>query len=183
MTPHPLERFIDEYADRGYDFAMALCGSPEEAKELVQAAFVRAFERWPQYDPSQSFEGWYLGILKNLYRDWIKRYERRNVSLDAPAGGDEEALPVAELVADGREVALLDRLERQAAGEEVRRALDGLSPEHRAILALSDMQGLTYEEVCRTLDLPLGTVKSRLVRARQAFKKRVLRAEVKKYGV
>jgi RNA polymerase sigma-70 factor (ECF subfamily) len=183
VTPHPLERFIDEYADRGYDFALTLSGSPEEAKELVQAAFVRAFERWPQYDPNQSFEGWFLGILKNLYRDWIKRYERRNVSLDAPLGGDEEALPIAELVADGREEALLERLERQAAGEEVRRALEGLSPEHRAVLSLSDMQGLTYEEVGQALDLPLGTVKSRLVRARDAFKKRMLRSEVKKYGV
>lgn len=169
---HPLERFIDEYADRGYEFALALSGDPEEAKELVQEAFVRAFDHWPQYDRSQAFEGWFLGILRNLYRDGLKRYERRHgVSLDAPLESEDGQVTAAEALADARDEAALARLERQAAGEEVREALEALSPEHRAVLTLSDMQGLSYEDLAQALGCPLGTVRSRLNRARRAFRR------------
>jgi RNA polymerase sigma-70 factor, ECF subfamily len=175
VTPHPLEAFVDQYADRGYDFALTLAGNPEEAKELVQEAFVRAFERWPQYDPHQSFEGWFIGILKNLYRDGLRRYERRHgVSLDAPLEGREDGA-FADLLADARDESALVRLERRAASEEVRDALEGLSPEHRAILSLSDMQGLSYEELAEALGCPMGTIRSRLARARKAFRKRMIR--------
>lgn len=168
-----LERFIEEYSERGYQFAYHLCGREDEAKELVQEAFVRVLRQWESCDRSQSQENWFLTILRNLYYDSVKRYERRNaVSWDAPLGrGEDESGTLAELVADGRDEAMLDRLERQEASAEVRAVLDSLVAEHKAVLVLCDMQALSYEEIAEVLDCPLGTVRSRLYRARAAFRR------------
>ena len=177
-----IERFIAEYSERGYRFAYHLCGNAEDAKELVQEAFVRLLKHGDRYDDGQPFEKWFLTVLKNLYFDGMARYERRHgVSLDAPAGGpgDPEARTLAETVADARDEGLLDRLLREEAREEVRSAMAALSPDHRAVLALCDIEGLGYETIASVLDCPLGTVRSRLNRAREALKRIILeRSEV-----
>ncbi len=168
-----LERFIREYSERGYQFAFHLCGSAETAQELLQEAFFRVVKKWGSYDPGLPIENWFLTILRHVYYDGLKRCEhRRAVSLDAPV--EEGELSFSEVVADRGEEDLLARLERQESAELVRGILDSLSPEHRAILALCDMQGLTYEEISAVLDCPLGTVRSRINRARLAFKKKML---------
>ena len=64
-----LERFVREYADQGFQFAVRLCGNTEEAKELVQEAFYRVLRHWESYDPAQSLENWFLTILRNVYYD------------------------------------------------------------------------------------------------------------------
>lgn len=168
-----LEGFIEEYSEKGYQFAYHLCGREDEAKELVQEAFVRVLRHWERCDRSQSQENWFLTILRNLYYDSLKRYERRNtVSWDAPLGrGENEGRTLAELVADERDEAMLDRLERQEASAEVRAVLNSLAAEHKAVLILCDMQALSYEEIAEVLDCPVGTVRSRLYRARAAFRR------------
>lgn len=176
-----IERFIAEYSERAYQCAYHFCGNADEAKELVQEAFFRAIRRWEQYDASQPLENWFLTILRNLYYDGLKRFERRGVvSLDAPrdaeAGDEGEAF--GDVMADEREGELLARLEREESAQDVRAALEALSPEHRAILTLCDVQGLGYHELTQVLDCPLGTVRSRLSRARSALKRKLLEQEV-----
>jgi RNA polymerase sigma-70 factor (ECF subfamily) len=173
-----LERFVDEYGDRAYGFAYGLCGNEADARELAQEAFVKVFEKAELYDESQPLETWFLTVLKNVFRDGLRRWERRSrVSLDAPIGDD--GLTVADAVPDAREEALLDRLEREESAERVRRALDALTPDARAIVALIDMEGLGYEEAAEALGLPLGTVRSRIVRARESLRRRLLEMEGK----
>ena len=170
-----LERFIREYSQRAFQFAYRLCGNTEQAKELVQEAFVRVICKWDQYDLSQSLENWFLTILRNVYYDNLKRFERRSsISLDSPCGDEDESMTLAETIADPNEPSLLVRLEREEAKAEVREVLESLSPEYKAILALCDMQALSYEQIAAVLDCPLGTVRSRLCRARTAFKKKFL---------
>ena len=171
-----LARFIAEYAEKGYQFAYGLCGSPEEAKELLQEAFYRLVRKRAQYDPGQSMDNWFMAILRNVYVDSVKRYERRQgVSLDVLVpGGPEEGLSFADVLPDDREEAALDRLARQDDVGLVRLAMECLSTGHKAILTLCDLQGLKYEEVAQVLDCPLGTVRSRMNRARAALKKAIL---------
>lgn len=170
-----LERFIREYSERAYRFAWRLCGNPEEAKELVQEAFLRAIKAWDRYDPSKPLEAWFLTILRHVYLDGVRSYERRNgVSLDVPLSGQEEGMTFADALPDSREEALLSRLERQEASREVHSVLEQLCAEHRAVLSLCDMQGLSYEEIGKVLNAPLGTVRSRINRARAAFKRKML---------
>lgn len=168
-----IERFIEEYSQRGYDFAYHLCGNAEDAKELVQEAFVRLISKWEHYDSDQPLENWFLTIVRNLYFDGLKRYERRHsVSLDNPLGAEDGTSFADHL--DGREMPLLERLERQEAAETVRRALAAIRAEHRAILTMFDIEGFSYEQIAAVIDCPLGTVRSRLSRARAAFKKELL---------
>ena len=169
-----MERIIEQYSERGFQFAYHLCGNAEEAKELGQEAFVRLISRWQTYDETQPVENWFLTILRNVYFDSVRRYERRHgVSLDAVLA-DPDGESFADRIADKNEEPLLRRLERQETADAVRRALAALTPEHRAILTLCDMQGLSYEKLTSVMDCPLGTVRSRLNRARAAFKKALL---------
>ena len=170
-----IERFIEDYAEKGYQAAYHLCGNAEDAKELVQDAFVKLIRGWERYDSDQPLENYFLTILRNLYFDSLKRYERRYcVSLDVPAGEGEDSKTYAESLPDEREAGILESLERKEAGDAVRLALAELNAEHRAILTMVDMQGLTYEDVAEVVDCPLGTVRSRVSRARAAFKKALL---------
>lgn len=174
-----LERFVAEFSERGYHFAYGLCGSAEDAKELVQEAFVRVFRNWESYDESQGLESWYLTILRNVFLDSVKRYERRRgVSLDTPLSpGREEGASLAEHIADPREDGVLDRLCRESMVAEVGQAFAGLKVEQKAILTLCDVEGLSYERIARVLDCPVGTVRSRVSRARAALKQAVLETD------
>lgn len=174
MTP---ERVVEEYAEKGYRFALSLCGGADEARELLQEAFVKVLTRWDSYDPSQPLDNWFYAIVRHLYLDGLRRYERRHgLSLDAAV--DEEGTPLAERLADRRETPLLEGLERREAAEAVQRALASLKPEYRAILTLVDVEGMGYEGVAAALEWPMGTVRSRLFRAREALRKALTAQEV-----
>ena len=182
-----MERLVEEHSERGYQFAYGLCGNSEEAKELVQEAFFRVFRSWDRYDQSQPLESWFLTILRNVYVDSVKRSEHRcGVRLDAALGPEqEEGTTLAESLADPNEEAVLERLARESELAEVRRALDGLTMEHKAILTLFDVEELGYEQIARVLGCPLGTVRSRLSRARAALKSAILKSdqEVEPHGM
>ena len=178
LASEELERFVESYGDHAYSFAYSLCGNEVDAHELVQDAFVKIFDRADRFDDAQSLESWYMTVLKNLFLDGRRRWERRNgFSLDAPVG-EFGSLTVADCVADEREEAALTRLERAETSKAVRRALAKLSPEARAILTMVDIEGRGYEEAAKVLDCPLGTVRSRISRARDALRERLLDMEV-----
>ncbi|OGR58302.1 MAG: hypothetical protein A2X36_06570 [Elusimicrobia bacterium GWA2_69_24] len=169
-----LERLIREYGDRAFQFAFRLSGNVEESKDLVQDAFFRVLRSWGSYDAARSLDAWFFRILRNVFLDARKKYETlHGVSLDAgPAGVAEEDLTYGDLLPDG-EAAFLDALERSESIEKVQRTLAALSYEHRVVLSLCDMDGLNYEEISKVLDIPIGTVRSRVSRARIAFKRRL----------
>ena len=168
-----LERFVDEFGDHAYSFAYSLCGNEPDARELVQDAFVKIFDKADRYDPAQSLESWFMTILKNLFLDGTRRWERKNgVSLDAPVGA--EGLTVADSIPDARETALLDRLERAEEGAQVRRALAALTPDLRAVLTMVDVECIGYDRAAEALGWPVGTVRSRLSRARAGLRTRLL---------
>ena len=171
------EALIDANANKAYCFAFGLCGNENDAKELVQESFARAMDRIDSHDATMPFEAWFLTILKNLYLDGTKKYEKRHSqSLDMPI--DESGLSVADGVADIQEMSLLDRMERQENTKLVRRAMRALTPDARAVLLMIDLEGLGYEEAAAVMGCPLNTLRSRIVRARTALKERLLALEV-----
>jgi RNA polymerase sigma-70 factor (ECF subfamily) len=178
LASEDLERFVDEYGDHAYSFAYSLCGNEEDARELVQDAFVKIFDRADRFDDAQSLESWYMTVLKNLFLDGRRKWERKHgLSLDAPVG-EHGTLTVADCVADEREVAVLERLERAENAGLVRRALAKLPRDARAVLTMVDINGMGYEEAAKVLDCPLNTVRSRLFRARATLRERLLELEV-----
>ena len=168
-----LENLIKQYAEKGYRFAFRLSGNVEESKELVQEAFSRVLGKWDRYDASRPFDRYFLTILKHIYYDNAARKSSRNLSLDAPLDGQEGSETFADRVQD-REEPLLERLLRRETEETVEQCLGQIANEQRAILTLCDLEGLSYEQISQVLGCPLGTVKSRVTRARRALKTKLL---------
>ena len=166
------DALIDAHANKAYCFAMGLCGNEDDAKELVQEAFAKAMDRIDSHEASMPFEAWFLTILKHLFLDGTRKYEKRHgQSLDLPI--NDSGLSVADGIADTREMSILDRLEREECSKLVRRAMRGLTPDARAVLLMIDLEGSSYEETAQVLGCPLNTVRSRIVRARIALRERL----------
>ena len=171
-----LEKLVDEFGGHAYSFALGLTGNEADARELVQDSFVRVFDRAAQYDPARSLESWFLTVMKHIFMDSRRRAERRlGISLDAPVG--DGGLTVADGIADAAEEAVLDRLERDEDAARVRRALAALPEDSRTILMMVDVEGMTYEAAAEVLGVALGTVRSRMSRARGFLRDRLLAME------
>ncbi|MFA6093177.1 MAG: sigma-70 family RNA polymerase sigma factor [Elusimicrobiota bacterium] len=172
MGSERYERFVREYGEQAFRIAYHLSGNVEEAKDLVQESFCRLLRTWERYDGGRSLEGWFSTILKNLFLDERKRYERRNVhSLDRAVEEDDCEAPSrgGDAFPDGEEP-ILEALSRRETAQTVREALQSLRGEYRSVLALCDVEGMSYEGIARTLEMPVGTVRSRVSRARDALK-------------
>lgn len=158
-------QLVTKYQDRLYTVIARVTGSPDDARELTQDALVRAFVKLETFAGASTFYTWLYRIGVNLALSHRRR-NRATVSLDAArAGAGWE--PV-----DG-ETGPAERLESDERARQVRAALDQLSPEHRAILVLREIDGCDYEQLAEILGLALGTVRSRLHRARLELKARL----------
>ncbi len=127
---------------------------PEEADDVSQDALLRAFHRLPRYRGEGAFRSWLLQIAHNTALDALRR---------RPDPGEDDAV-LAEQPSPERMPA--DRLQQRERIERLEGKLALLRPEHRAVLVLRDVEGLSYAEVAEVTDMPLGSVKGRLHRAR-----------------
>lgn len=148
-----------------YNLTLRMTGNPEDARDLAQEAFLLAYRRLPAFRMECSFSTWLYRLTANLCIDFLRRERRRKsmtVSMEDQMGQQEEGVnqwqePQAEL----------ERLEMRAVLEQ---GISRLSEEHRQILLLREMSGLSYEEIGSLLKLESGTVKSRLARARKQLR-------------
>lgn len=148
---------VRKYQDRLYTTMSHLLGSSEDAKDVVQDAFVKAFVKLESFQRASGFYTWLYRIAFNTAMSGQRR-RRPAQSVDLRHDGGEE--PLDPSAAPG------DRLEREELANQVRGALDTLSDEHRTVLVLRDIDGCDYEAMAKILDIPVGTVRSRLHRAR-----------------
>lgn len=151
------EPIVRHYGPKAYRFALYLVGDAEEAKDLSQEAFIRAFVSIRRFDPTRPFYPWFLKILRNLCYSHLRR-RRPAVDIDE--------LPQRAQRAQLAERAALSTEERLAVHE----ALNALSDNDREILVLKAIQGLSYAEIAEVLGIPRGTVMSRLYHARRRLK-------------
>ena len=142
---------------RVYRLAYRLTGNQHDAEDLTQDVFMRVFRSLHSFTPG-TFEGWLHRITTNLFLDSARRKQR--IRMDA-MGDDAAQYPALGELGDperGYAHANLDR--------DIQHALDALTPEYRAAVVLCDIEGLSYEEIAVTLSIKLGTVRSRIHRAR-----------------
>lgn len=149
------QRSLIEALPRMRRFALSLARHQEAAEDLVQATVERALRNWRMFDRSRRIDSWVFKIMQNL---WLDSRRSAAVVLDS---GEEAPDVVGE---DGRRV-VEDRDEFRRA----RQAFAVLKPEQQAVMALVVLEGLTYAEVAQALNIPIGTVMSRLARARAAM--------------
>jgi RNA polymerase sigma-70 factor (ECF subfamily) len=154
------EQWVDQWSIDLFRFAYRLCGKREIAEDLVQETFFHAWRSFDSLREASRARAWLFQILRFRYSHWV-RADTRRPKLTAPldAAGDPSG-------SDGGQM-----LERMALSESLQQALDGLDERYRVPLLMVFMEGLTCKETAEKLDVPLGTVLSRIHRARQTLKK------------
>lgn len=135
-------------------FALGLTGNPEDADDLVQAACERALNRLHQWRPGTRLDSWMFRIVQTTRIDEIRRTKRRGHAAD-PSEIEAAADPGAHRVGEGKMML-----------SQVTEALERLPPEQRAVLTLVGVEQYSYKEAADLLEIPIGTVMSRLARAR-----------------
>ncbi len=164
-------RLLAQHQDKLYRVAYRMAGHHEDAQDLLQDALLEAFRSFKRFQQGTYFDKWLYRIMTNTFIDRQRRGKRvgRIESLDAPQNGGEDdpapAREVADWSSDPARVALHETFD-----EPVQRALDNLPPEFRMVLILSDVEEFSYEEISEMMGTPVGTVRSRLHRARGAVK-------------
>lgn len=162
------EQLVRANEKRVYNLALRMVGSPEDALDLSQEAFLNAWKGLASFKGDSSFSTWLYRLTSNACLDFLRARQRRQKVLGSPVSLDDDEAPSPPAPDSAGPEAQLERRERQRA---LSRALDALPPHHRQILVLRELSGLSYQELSDTLELDLGTVKSRLTRARLALKK------------
>jgi len=153
-----------------FNLAARLLGDPEEARDAAQEVFLQVYRTLGQFEGRSTLKTWIYRIVvnhcRNRQRWWRRRRKDRSCPIDALTPSEEARLAEQGPRAEGPE----ERLERRERARAVQSALRQLSFEHRAVLLLREVEGLSCEEIAGTLSLPQGTVKSRLSRARDALR-------------
>lgn len=161
------ERLVLDNQNRVYSLALRMAGDREEAADLAQEAFLKAWQGLPAFQGDSSFATWVYRLAVNVCIDFLRKRKRRQkagavLSLDDGEAGWTEP---ADWDQDPQR-----KLEQAELSRAVARGLEKLPDHHRQILTLRELSGLSYQEIGRTLELDMGTVKSRLARARLALR-------------
>lgn len=157
-------QLVGLYEDKVYSLALRMCGSPEDAADAAQEAFLAAWKGLPRFRGEAGFSTWLYRLTSNAAIDHLRRVKRQRgeVSLDGGGPGLDAVDDAPSPQAQAEETEL-----REAVAE----GLSMLSEDHRQALLLRELRGLSYEEIASELRVDLGTVKSRISRARGSLRK------------
>ena len=144
----------------------------ETAEDLAQDAFVKILNHIDKYSPEFKFSSWLFKIANNVAIDHLRRRRLDTISMDgSPHASTASEVEATTLNLASEQESALDELEAKELGSAIERAIATLRPEYRACIMLRHVEGRAYEEIAATLDLPLGTVKTYIHRARHELRK------------
>ena len=158
------EKLVTEYEKAVYAIALRMTGNAEDAADMTQETFIKAYNSLQSFRGDSKFSVWLYRIANNVCLDFLRSRSRKpTVSLSVEDDeGEETELDIADESQSPEQL-----LERGLTRDAVRRGLEALPPDYRQILLLREIQGLSYEEIADTLSIEVGTVKSRIFRARK----------------
>ena len=159
------ESLVRLYEKRVFALALRMCGNSEDAAEISQEVFLSAWQSLKFFRRESSFSTWLYRLTSNASIDLLRKQKRPTLSIE-----DEELnidLPDSSPTPE-------EALERSALRAEVEKGLQALSPDHRQVLVLREMHQLSYNEIADTLQMDVGTVKSRICRGRKQLRKILL---------
>ena len=166
--PEAFGRFVDLYQARVMGFVRRMVANTADAEDVAQETFLRAFQSFGRFDGRSSVRTWLFRIAHNLCIDRARRLDRRVQEAALVDGEDESAIDVADERWQPDRILLDDELR-----EAVERGIETMSEKLRAVLLLHDREEMPYEEIGAALEIPVGTVKSRLFLARAHLQKAV----------
>jgi RNA polymerase sigma-70 factor, ECF subfamily len=162
------QEIVQQYHRRIYNICYRFSGSPDDASDLTQEVFIKMYRTLSTFDTTRaSFMTWVTTVTRNLLVDHFRKgkYDRITDSLDVVPGSHEEGLTIAEQLEDHR-ASPESRMRSQETQRLVHEGLRRLSPELREAVILRDLQDLDYKDIAKVLNVPEGTVKSRINRGR-----------------
>ena len=161
------EALIMSCKEKAYNIAFRYMQNEEDALDAMQESFIKIFRHLSKFNEQSRFDTWVYRIVVNACKDMLRK-DNKIRYIDARVKNQEDGDIILEIEdkAPGPE----NILENKEEHEYILKCLKGLSGEQREILVLRDMQGFTYDEIAEILDFPIGTVKSKISRARQKFK-------------
>jgi len=160
------EPLVRAYEPAGLRLAVAMMGNADDAKDALQMAFIKTYDTLPRFDLRRPFGPWFFQILRNQCRDMLRS---RTAKFKVEAL--DEMLEQRPAGADGNPERTR---QRTAAREMLWQGLERIGDEHREILVLKELEGFRYNEIAQILEIPEGTVASRLYHARRALKDALL---------
>jgi RNA polymerase sigma-70 factor, ECF subfamily len=170
--PDAFRFLVERYQAEVYGLALRILGRAEDAEDLAQETFLRAFRALGRYDPTRPFGAWLHTIAARLCIDHHRRNRAKFISLTQPeegTAGEERTIELEDPA---------DRPDEEVEKSELARRLDALvqelPPDSRTAILLRHQQDLPYEEIARVLGVPIGTVKARIHRARIMLKQKLL---------
>ena len=177
---HAFDRLVELYSTRVYNLAYRMLGNAEDAHDVAQDAFLRVYDALPRFRGDATFSTWLYRIVVNVCHDELGRRKRRPLTVTdlEPEGEDAPACTEFTTTGETAEDAVLQQ-ERHRA---LHAAIAELPLPFRSVLVLYDLQGFSYDEIAEILRVNLGTVKSRLNRARNMLREKI-RAERELFGM
>ena len=162
------ERLIINHEKLVYNACFRIMGDQEDAKDASQEVFIKLYKNIDKCNNLNTFKAWLYRIIHNCCIDLIRKKKGKKTlsidkMLDTPEGEMEQQIKSTELSPEE------EYLQKEAASN-IQRAITKLSDDYRTLVVLRDIQGLSYEEISAALDIPMGTVKSRISRSRQKLK-------------
>jgi RNA polymerase sigma-70 factor (ECF subfamily) len=167
------ESLVARTKRQAYNMAYRMTGNRDDAEDLTQEAYLRAYRSFDKYDRALPFENWFFRILSNLFVDRLRRKPKQaplslNQSLTNADGEDDYTLEVADDEANPETQFMKDIVD-----EKLQDALASMPKDFRTAVLLCDVEGLSYEEIARAMGTSIGTVRSRIHRGRLMLRKRV----------
>jgi RNA polymerase sigma-70 factor (ECF subfamily) len=161
------EKLAVPLLDGLYNFACWLSGNPDEARDLVQETFLKSLRGFSSFREGTNFRAWMYRILRNTFLTSRTGLERRNTQQE-----DEEGFAELAVTQETPELSLM----RRADTELVQAAIARLAPIFQEVILLADLEEMRYQEIAEMLDIPIGTVMSRLARARKHVREHIVAA-------
>jgi len=167
LPKQEFEKLALPLLDPLYNFARWMCGDPDEARDLVQETFAKALKGVNSFREGTNFRAWMFRILRNTFLTSRTGLERRNTEQESEQGFDN-----AVVTQETPELALI----RRADTELVQQGIANLQHGFQEVLILADLEEMKYQEIALVLDIPIGTVMSRLARARKQLRQFLIEA-------
>ncbi|WP_054693238.1 RNA polymerase sigma factor [Syntrophomonas palmitatica] len=172
------EELVVQYQNKVYALAYRYMGNEDDAYDMAQEAFLKAFRSLRSFKGNSSFGTWLYRVTTNVCLDELRRRKRRiaPLSLDEPLAtqdGDEMEKEIADH-SPGADILY----EQKEFSQYIQSLLDEMKPEHKSAIVLRDVMELSYEEIAESLNCSLGTVKSRISRAREILRKKLMEREL-----
>lgn len=168
------DELVQKYHKQAYNTAYRMVGNHNDAEDLTQDTFLKAYRFFNNYKRDMPFDNWLYKIMHNIYIDWLRRRPKAYIrSLDEPIYQEDGSAPfdIPDNAEGPESLAISSELD-----DRMQEALSTLQPDFRLTVILSDIEGLSYEEISEVMNCSIGTVRSRLHRGRK-----LLRSKLKPY--